>query len=454
MRLEAQGAEAPVAFVKLPTDVLKSLYLGAPLAFFIAGVQVSSISVPILGLEIADVPLDPFCGYHPLVERAQLELLSLAFSLPRFCICFVNEAVIPVFEVWVAPDQDNTKEMLVILSELLARLAQNIPEAVQENALDMVQSSLVAVQQKKLPTIFLQRIALQITSKRIYTHTSPASGEWRFDLKDEAGNLEQTIQELVESRFPGQVYRSPKVDDGVEKRELTDVMLVTAEAVFLFESKVLAVLERGRGISVDRRGKSVAKHFTKAIGQLVGAVKRLKSGANIYNSDGHLLSLTISGKDIHAVNVVTTELAKLDFKRVGRDLTTAASEAMACYHFIDLAQLQQHLVFAKSSHHLNEYFRRRFEIVNKSGNAFLQTRFAKLPEIPMRTAPISEDDTGFVFCFESAEVPSCEGARELYAIVFDFLRADAFSGRLELYHRLAQPDTNRYELSHWRFPYL
>ncbi len=426
---------------------MKSLYLGAPLSFFIAGVQVSSISVPIVGFEITDVPQDPFYGYHPLVERAQLELVSRAFSFPRFCICFVNEAVIPVFEVWAAPDQDNTKEMLAILSEILAGLPENIPEAVQENALDVVQSSLVAVQEKILPTIFLQRIPLQIASKAIYTHTSPATGEWRFDLKDEGGNLEQTIQELVESRFPGQVFRGPMVDDGVEKRELTDVMLVTVEAVFLFESKVLAVLERGRGISVERRAKSVAKHFAKAIGQLVGGVKRLRSGAKIYSSDGNLINLTIGGKDIHAVNVVTTELAKLDFKKVAGDLTAAASEAMACYHFIDLAQLQQHVVFAKSSHHLNEYFRRRFEVVNKSGNASIQTRFAKYPEIPMRTAPIPDNGAGCVFCFESSMVPNDEKAGELYAVIFDFLKADAFSGRLELYHRLAQTDATRHELA-------
>jgi hypothetical protein len=120
---------------------------------------------------------------------------------------------------------------------------------------------------------------------------------------------------------------------------------------------------------------------------------------------------------------------------------------MACYHFIDLAQLQQHVVFAKSSHHLNEYFRRRFEVVSESGNASVQTRFEKSPNIPMRTPPIPEDSSGYVFCFESSTVPVDESGAKLYAIIFDFLKSDKFSGRLELYHRLVELRTGSYELA-------
>ena len=409
--------------------------------------KASGISVPIVGFEVADVPQDSFYGYHPVVDREQLQLVALAFSFPRFCISFVNEAVIPVFEAWVGPDQKHIESLLSLSSEILANLPENIHESVQEEALDKVQSSLLAVRQGASASVLLLNVPLQIASKDIYTHKSPANGEWRFDFKDEGGNLEQTIQKLLETRFPGQVYHSPKVDDGAEKRELTDVMLVTPEAVFLFESKVLAVLERGHGISVERRARSVSKHFNKAVGQLVGAVKRLRNDVSIYTEDGNPISVTLNGKTIHAVNVVTTELAKLDFKQVARDLTAAASEAMACYHFIDLAQLQQHVVFAKSSHHLNEYFRRRFEVVSKSGNASIRTRFAKFPTTPMRTPPISEDSMGYVFCFESSTVVT-EDAEKVCAIVFDFLKTAKFSGRCELYHRLAQlNDQARYELA-------
>jgi hypothetical protein len=447
VRLEAHEAEAPVAFVKLPTDVLKSIHLDARLSLLIAGVQACGISVPIVGVEVADMPQDPFYGYHPVVDREQLQLVARAFSYPRFCICFVNEAVIPAFEVWVVPDQKHTQELLSLSSELLTNLPENIRESVQEAALDKFQSSLLAVQQGRSPNFFLLNVPLQIASKDIYIHRSPANGEWRFDFKDEGGNLEQTIQELLETRFPGQVYRSPKVDDGSEKRQLTDVMLVTPEAVFLFESKVLALLARGLGISVDRRARATSKHFDKAVGQLVGAVKRLRNGANIYSEDGNPLSITFNGKVIHAVNVVTTELAKLDFKQVARNLTAAASEAAACYHFIDLAQLQQHVVFAESSHHLNEYFRRRFEVVSKSGNASIRTRFAKLPTISIRMPPISEDSIGYVFCFGSSTVLA-EESEKICAIIFDFLKTIRFSGRCELYHRLAQlSDQARYELA-------
>jgi hypothetical protein len=45
-----------------------------------------------------------------------------------------------------------------------------------------------------------------------------------------------------------------------------------ADALFLFESKVMAVLERGISATSERRAKVTTKHFKQALGQRIGAV--------------------------------------------------------------------------------------------------------------------------------------------------------------------------------------
>ncbi len=185
-----------------------------------------------------------------------------------------------------------------------------------------------------------------------------------------------SIQNYFRKRNSGCTYRSPEVQLDTKKRELTDLLLLSKNSMFLFESKAMTVLERGLNVTAEMRVKRTMKHFQKAIGQLVGAVKQVRKKAPLFTQDGTRLTIDrLDQMDIHALVVVSSANLSLDFHQISKELSQAQVEAPAFYHFLDLSQLQQHIAFSDDATTLNLQLQRRFEVVSGSGNANIVTRF-------------------------------------------------------------------------------
>jgi len=426
---------APVLYLKLPSDVLKALMLDAKLALLATTVTMRGQTLDVIGISIDDVPEDPFRYYQPLTEPDQLSMLRACATAPTFHAYVLNELVIPAFETILAPVHP-VESFLDNLAPITAgHPSPPIPD--QEAALDAVvhlaAKASAPPESQVNPLSFLQ---LQRSSMEIYRLTVPPAGDFDADDKNEGGNLEQSIQVLLATRYKSGIYRSPQVDDGTSglKRELTDVLLVTPEALFLFESKVMAVLERGISATSERRAKVTTKHFKKALGQLIGAVKRIRAGAAIHDAEEHSIGSFDSAPAIHATIVVSARMAGLDFRDIAAQLVKAGKQINACFHFLDLGELQQLLAFTDNARILSAYMNRRYEVVTGSGNAAIQSIFRHARTKPTTSPEISPDHSGHVLAFGLAPGSDPDGSG-LCAVLFKALRRHDFSGRCELYHQ-------------------
>jgi hypothetical protein len=426
---------APVLYLKLPSDVLKALLLDAKLALLATTVTTHGQTLDVIGVSIDDVPGDPFRYYQPLTEPNQLSMLRACATATTLQAYVFNEMVIPAFEMLLAPVHP-TESFLENLAPITpGKPLPPIPD--QETALDaVVHLAAKGSAPPESQVNALSFLQLQRSSLEIYRLTLPPAGDFDPDDKNEGGNLEQSIQVLLSTRYSSGIYRSPQVDDGASgaKRELTDVLLVTPDALFLFESKVMAVLERGISATSERRAKVTTKHFEKALGQLVGAVKRIRGGATIHDAEERPIGTFGSAPAIHATIVVSTQMAGLDFRGIAAQLTEAGKRVNACFHFLDLGELQQLLAFTNDSRTLSAYMDRRYEVVTGSGNAAIRSIFRHARTQPTTSPEIPPDHSGQVLGFGlAAGVETCTS--ELYTALLKALRHHAFSGRCELYHQ-------------------
>lgn len=445
LRLEGERQGSPlVLFAKLPTDVLKAVHLSAPLSLFACLVPADGVVVPLVGIQIDDAPGDSFFPFQPVVDAQQVKLWCEAARSLRLRVSFVNELVIPVIEGDLALNAAQADEFSSLLRGWQGS-GVAIPDSTQERALDEFERHAKAnggpVSSGQL-TVAALRIVLE--SKEVLRLSLGTSGDFDLDRANEGANLEQTLLELLGSKYPKHTFHNPLVQLGTRRRELTDLLLVSEDALFLFESKVMAVFERGLNVTTEERARRTMKHFRKAIGQLVGAVKQVRSSAPIFTRDGILLSIPRSKNIvIHALMVVSSANLPLDFHKIAAELTGTRSQASTFYHFLNLSELQQHVAFTDSAGELSLFLQRRFEVATGSRNAAIRTRFIRPPIKHVSSCPVAASATDYVFAFMAVPRAAHSG-HELTRMVFSALKADAFSGRLELYHRITKRGRDAY----------
>lgn len=444
LRLEqANSKSPPVLFAKLPSDVLKAMHLGAPLSFFGSLVSVDGVTIPLIGIQIDDVAGDSFVPFQPVVDPQQIKLWREAMRSPQLTVSFVNELVIPVMEgelVVTLTDGEQFNELLSAWKtpDVVAS------ESIQERALDAFEQHLKKGGVKSSSQLPVAIVPLRLEAKEVLRLSLGTSGDFDLDHVNEGANLEQTLHELLASKYPRNTFRSPEVQLDTKKRELTDLLLVSTTEMFLFESKVMAVLERGLNVTAEKRAKRTMKHFQKAIGQLVGATRQVRKNAPLFTQDGSPLPLRQPEQmKIHALVVVSSTNLGLDFHQIAAELTEARAQAPAYYHFLDLSELQQHIAFTDDTARLGLYLERRFEVATGSQNAAIRTQFMRQPVKPISSPPIAADATGYVFAFLARPHADHDG-QGLTKSLFSALKEHTFTGRFELYHRIIKRGRDAY----------
>lgn len=133
---------------------------------------------------------------------------------------------------------------------------------------------------------------------------------------NEGEMLEKAIWGSLESAFSKNVFKGPQVRVGAKLRELSDILAWHEYGSFLIEAKDLSVLQAGYQRLQQRRTSGVQKQVVKAIGQLVGASKHIKSGAMIFDSKGEPIH-PVRDKPLHCI-VLLTELCTMEIGKTLR----------------------------------------------------------------------------------------------------------------------------------------
>lgn len=157
------------------------------------------------------------------------------------------------------------------------------------------------------------------------------------------------------------------------------------EGLFLVESKALTTNLETLGRTEQRRAAAVEKHVLKAVGQLAGAVKRLKRGDEVLRCDGSPLQAdppTVAGLvepiDLlgraqqvgHAIVVLSDMHPSVDWASTAKALIAARNATGFPFHVMDLRELQRMVSHSRERPVLMEAnLARRWETVVKGGSA-------------------------------------------------------------------------------------
>jgi hypothetical protein len=157
---------------------------------------------------------------------------------------------------------------------------------------------------------------------------------------DEGAQQEQLGTWLVSHLQPARSVRSPRFRDGAHMKELTDLLFAYESGCFLVESKALAILSRDTLPTRAKLRRDVAKDVRKAVKQLGGAIRSIRRGVPIVDSDGVPMEVGLPEDAPHLIVLVPdlNLLAGLT-EYGGEELRDLARKYRAYFHFLDPKEL-------------------------------------------------------------------------------------------------------------------
>lgn len=124
-----------------------------------------------------------------------------------------------------------------------------------------------------------------------------------IDDADEGAQQEKLAEWLLDALQPDGVVRGAQVCEGRTVRELSDLFLTHSYGTILFESKTLAVMERGKIPTRSRLKENVRKKLDKALRQLQGGISSLRRGGAVTDAKGGAVEAE-RAQPVHAVILV------------------------------------------------------------------------------------------------------------------------------------------------------
>lgn len=367
-----KGREA-VYVAKLQTNVIKAVQMGAIASFIISVIQIEGHKVRVVGLQVGDDPVHPFTTYRShtdLSEHALFEKSLTNVSIPFY---FFDELERNVLACECTPIQGDVVKLMLELPNLGPHYI-GPQSAITGKALDIFQEDLDAEFNHSLlkSSLFL-RVNLKLTSFAALKMFALGTGQFRLDQTDEGGGLEQSAHQLIESLYPLSHYRSPQIQDGALRRELTDLLTFDSEGLCLIESKALSEFNVDLSRSMAKRIAQIRKDIDKGIRQLSGALKKVRSDARIMDSKGH--EIQIPGRlevTIHVILLISDMNTDLEWMDLASRLV-AASKNNAFFHIMDLTELRN-LVGVGQASLFHSVLIQRFNKVREIGNAGVRCR--------------------------------------------------------------------------------
>jgi hypothetical protein len=335
--------------VKAPTHALRAVHrLEAPVSLRIAVVELDGVQLLIFGLRIEDEPGCPSTSFGPLRDERDLEELLGVLEREAVPVHLFNELVLNLLRLdcTLPPETQDIRSRLVDCVPHLTDL-RKAPRATIDAIMDHFhtlegsgQGDVRAVVHvtETLPLARVQTTELEVVHL--------GAGAFRLSDLDEGGELERLVYPLFEWLCPTRAYLSPHVGEGPKRRELTDLLAftptpeLTQEGFFLVESKALSVAAAQVDKSSTKRAKSVLKDIRKGIRQVLGAAKRVYSGAPITTREGQPIDIQERAKQAGHGIVLLSELhSGVDWGEVAGLVEKARPKLLV--HVLDLTELQK-----------------------------------------------------------------------------------------------------------------
>jgi len=377
---------------KMPELAIKALHRGVGCSFLISIVKVEEFSILCLGIRVEDEPENPFTTTIPTCSSRDLAILKEILSSRSTTLHCLNELNHPTLSAWCSLESATAQTSLDGLNSTnpyLLTPSTGQPQQptemlrVVELALDRFQKEIYRPA-GEAPREFVEAtgkipLSLSLWQPVEVFEVSPtlAGGPFRIDDQDEGQKQERSLHLLIDSVYPRNTYRSPRIQDGGSMRELIDVLGLGSDAICLLESKGMAILSAAVDRSSHRRAAMVTKYIAKGLRQLKGALTTIRLGGRVYDADGLLLKLP--GRETlpaHAIVLLSEMYAFVDWQRV-------AAEAIACsendrlralFQVMDVSELSYLVKLSKDARAFNERLIQRWFAVRVKGTAYLRVK--------------------------------------------------------------------------------
>lgn len=324
----------PTLLVKGSTLLLKYMVLDARLRFHLARVNGRLV----YAFTVYDDPSKPAMLWSVVESEAEVKALQGLVSGEASPIFLFNELALNV--AW------STVQAASLPSEVNGWISNATLEKVDYTTITEAVDDLLERAFKGATTSdeLLSAEIVRIEEwHAVFNHfiTSHGSSDSPVDLfsRDEGGQQEQLALWLTDSLDPRGVHHSPQIPKGNGTRELTDILLSHKYGALLIESKALSVFNRDTLPDRTKLAKDVSQHVEKAVRQLRGSIRRLKSGAPVTTRAGSSIDVERS-KPAHAVILIPEFDLIENQENYGLAFIADFMEATGGFiHLLDLAEL-------------------------------------------------------------------------------------------------------------------
>lgn len=377
---------------KLANHTIRQVYAGADVFLEVFVVDVDGETIPLYGLVICDDNDHPMVLSGPCSSPKEFENLRDLLKLDSVPFQFHNENGLAVLSVQCSFNPADATSVVETLpndppADDKYVVAQKALDIAQEWSHDQSQSEPRILSHCKLP--------LKLTNHQLFNVHLAAVGSVNLGDEDQGKELEILTLQLFDDLFPFGAYHSPQRQSSKGFLEVCDVLAISrtqqieGEGVFVIQNKVAAA--DGYIRSYDRRAATIRKNITKAIKQSVGAIKKIKSGTQIYKKDGakieedrpevvgvvEPLDLVARAHEVgYGIILISDMHEGVDWEDVLFELADA-TEATGYYHFVlDLQEMYGLIANCNGQPAILEnYLIQRFEKMVAEKTAMLRTQF-------------------------------------------------------------------------------
>ncbi len=265
-------------------------------------------------------------------------------------------------------------------------------------ALDLVQSSVIAKTSSDTRAVLHWELPIELTDTVALRTIVAGTGTASVGDTDQGGELERLARQLFEFLCPFGTFHSPQVTYGKKRRrELCDILAVARiretpdEGLFVVQSKVSSVTEETLGRKAERTAASIYKNILIALGQVEGAVRRLRAGDPIYRKNGTRveddpdiagLKALVQPMDLkeragragHGIVLISEMHEGVDWTEVATRLIESHTKLAFMTCVLDLQEIQRLVVLSDGRPAIFEaHLTRRFGLIKQHGSANVRT---------------------------------------------------------------------------------
>ncbi len=281
--------------IKSSSSSIKSVIQGCDLKLLIGICSKDKKKYIAIGAMIYDVHDSPLLIFYPARYESSIDAVRFLMTNTEITLSFFDELDLPVY---------SAKGQIDIFSEsFIAGIDQNVTIPGDMEIVDsMVDSFALEIdlqygtsygykgsEQRYNCSIERRDIAISDSSPILVNTFSEDIPKNNVSYDVSTGN-EGTTQELqldfiLNHYFDGKSFLSPQIRIGAKSRELTDILLIRSNNIYLIESKSLNINLSGVASTLSRRAGKIKKHANKALRQMEGVFKKIRQGYPVMENE-------------------------------------------------------------------------------------------------------------------------------------------------------------------------